>query len=115
MLTDRTSKILEAVIQGFIDTGEPVSSSWLFEKCDFGIKSAMIRHELEELSNMGFLEQPYRSAGRMPTDKGYEFFANKILESESGEVPEANGLMSFLNKMAFDDFFGEFSQDFGLA
>lgn len=115
MLTERTSKILEAAIQGFIDIGEPVSSGWLFSKYNFGIRPAMIRHELELLSDGGYLEQPHHSAGRVPTDKGYEFFAERIIETESGTSPDIKNLMRFLEKRAFADFFGEFSGSFGLA
>ncbi len=82
MITDRTAEILNAAIGEFIKTGEPVSSSWLYEYYDFGIKPAMIRLELEKLSDEGYLEQPHHSAGRVPSDMGYEFFANRILAAE---------------------------------
>ena len=74
MLTERGEQILQAVIQGFIDTKEPVSSGWLYNKYDFGIKPAMIRLELDALTQGGYLEQPYHSAGRVPSDAGYEAF-----------------------------------------
>lgn len=87
-MTDRTAQILEAAIQGFINTGEPVSSGWLFNHYDFGIKPAMIRLELDVLEDSGYLEQPYHSAGRVPTDVGYEFFVRQLLStvSESRET-----------------------------
>lgn len=115
MLTERTSKILESAIQGFIDTGEPISSGWLFDRYNFGIRSAMIRHELEALSEMGFLEQPHHSAGRIPTDKGYEFFAETVIKEDCGSAPGAEKLARFLEKGAFPDFFEEFSENLGLA
>jgi len=77
----RTEDILKATIEGFIKIGEPISSSWLYDQYDFGIKPAMIRHELEELTQEGFLEQPYHSSGRVPSNYGYEFFAEKIISS----------------------------------
>ena len=67
-MTDRTAQILEAAIQEFINTGEPVSSGLLYDRYDFGIKPAMIRLELDELEDGGYLEQPHHSAGRVPTD-----------------------------------------------
>ncbi|MBI3588943.1 MAG: hypothetical protein HY093_00815 [Candidatus Liptonbacteria bacterium] len=79
----RTENILNAVIESFIKSGSPVSSGWLYEKYNFGIKPAMIRHELETLTDSGFLEQPYHSAGRVPSDKAYEIFAEKLLAVES--------------------------------
>ena len=78
MLTERGQQILEAVIQGFIDTKEPVSSGWLYDQYDFGIKPAMIRLELDTLEDEGYLEQPYHSAGRIPTDAGYELFVSRL-------------------------------------
>lgn len=79
-MTDRTAQILEAVVQEYINTGEPVSSGSLYEQYDFGIKPAMIRLELDELEERGYLEQPHHSAGRVPTDKGYEFFSQRLLD-----------------------------------
>lgn len=81
-MDQRTAQILEAAIEEFIDIGEPVSSSRLYEKYRFGIKPAMIRLTLEKLSDEGFLGQPHHSAGRIPTDKGYEFFAERALEGD---------------------------------
>ena len=82
-MNERTSQILEAAIQGFIDTGEPVSSGWLYNQYDFGIKPAMIRLELDALEESGYLEQPYHSAGRIPTDRGYEFYAARALAAQA--------------------------------
>ena len=79
----RTENILNAVIESFIKNGTPVSSGSLYEKFDFGIRPAMIRHELENLTDIGYLEQPYHSAGRVPSDNAYEFFVNKILSDET--------------------------------
>ena len=83
-MNERTAQILEAAIQGFINTGEPVSSGWLFDHYDFGIKPAMIRLELDKLEDDGYLEQPHHSAGRVPTDVGYEFFAKQLLSTVPG-------------------------------
>lgn len=82
-MNQRTESILNAAIKSFIKTGEPVSSGRLFGEYNFGIKPAMIRHELENLTAMGFLNQPYHSAGRIPSDQGYEFFVDQILSDET--------------------------------
>src|SRR5271155_5233346 len=84
-MNDRASQILEAAIQEFIDTGEPVSSGWLYNKYDFGIKPAMIRLELDALEDSGYLEQPYHSAGRVPTDEGYEFYVERACLTGASE------------------------------
>ncbi len=79
---DRSFQILEAAVRDFIETGEPVSSGSLFHEYEFGIRPAMIRAELAWLTDEGYLEQPYHSAGRVPTNRGYEFFATRVLEEE---------------------------------
>ncbi len=86
-MNDRSSKILEAAIEEFIGSGEPISSGRLYEHYKFGIRPAMIRLELEKLSEEGFLEQPHHSAGRVPTDRGYEFFAERALGAEDEQRP----------------------------
>lgn len=82
-MEDRTWDILEASIADFIETGEPISSSWLFAHHNFGIRPAMIRWELSALEGAGYLEQPHHSAGRVPSNRGYEFFARRAFEHEA--------------------------------
>lgn len=85
-MEDRTEEILEAAVREFINSGEPVSSSTLYRRYEFGIKPAMIRHELNQLTDLGYLEQPYHSAGRVPADKGYEFYADRAFAKNSYET-----------------------------
>ena len=80
MLTKRQQKILNAVIKEYIEIGEPISSQLLEKKHDFGIGSAMIRVEMQKLTDRGYLLQPHTSAGRAPTDKSYRIFVNRIIE-----------------------------------
>lgn len=88
-LNKRSEEILEAVIDSFVKNGSPVSSGWLYKNHNFGIKPAMIRHELENLTEIGYLEQPYHSAGRVPSNKGYKFLVEKILEQDQqGEISD---------------------------
>lgn len=84
----RTSDILEAVVREFIETGEPVSSGWLFDHYDFGIRPAMIRSELNDLTERGFLDQAHHSGGRVPRNRAYEFFAEQALSSVSRDAQE---------------------------
>ncbi len=111
-MNERTTQILESLIQGFIATGEPVSSGWLYDHCDFGIKPAMIRLELDALEDAGYLGQPYHSAGRVPTDAGYEFFAERML----GTVPESRetALRELLEERAWPDLLARLSDELGL-
>jgi heat-inducible transcriptional repressor len=80
MLTKRQQKILKTIIKEYIETGEAVSSQLLEKKHDFGIGSAMIRIEMQKLTDGGYLLQPHTSAGRIPTDKSYRIFVNRIIE-----------------------------------
>lgn len=80
-MKERTKAILEAAVEYFIKTGEPITSGKLFDEYDFGIKPAMIRCELNELGKDGFLEQGHPSGGRRPTHKAYRLFVNDLLES----------------------------------
>lgn len=78
-MKERTKIILEYVIKDFIESGKPVSSFSLVKKYDFKIKSAMIRWELKALTDEGYLYKCHSSGGRIPTDKAYHYFVNKIL------------------------------------
>lgn len=81
-ITERQNKILDAIIWEYIESAKPVSSQWLERKYDFGIRPAMLRIEMQKLTDEGYLSQPHISAGRVPTDKGYRFFVDEILEDE---------------------------------
>jgi len=111
-MNERTAHILEAAIQSFIDAGDPVSSGWLFEHYDFGIKPAMIRLELDALTDGGYLEQPHHSAGRVPTDRGYEFFVKRLL----GSAPELREptLNELFEERAWPDLLERLSAELGL-
>ena len=83
MLNARSQSILEAAIKEHIKTGEPVSSKEIAKKYDFGVKDATIRNELNQLTKDGFLMQAHTSGGRIPTDKGYQFFVEKTHDNVS--------------------------------
>ena len=111
-MEERSSQILEAVIQEFIRGGEPVSSGLLYEQYDFGIKPAMIRLELDALEDAGYLMQPYHSAGRIPTDIGYEFFAKRMM-TVAPEAKELN-LRELFEERAWPDLLARLSAELGL-
>ncbi|MEK7608367.1 MAG: hypothetical protein AAB495_02215 [Patescibacteria group bacterium] len=114
-INDRTADILEAAIREFIETGEPISSGFLYDAYSFGIKPAMIRAELARLTADGFLEQPYHSAGRIPTDQGYEFFASRTIDRGVRERAPKNTLSEPFRAGAWCEFLGEFSDLLGVA
>lgn len=78
ILEDRSSNILIAVVCNYISTAEPVGSRTIARKYDFGISPATIRNIMSDLEEMGFLVQPYTSAGRVPTDKGFRFYVDHL-------------------------------------
>ena len=78
-LGDRKLKILQAIIKDFITTAEPVGSRTLAKKYNLGISSATIRNEMADLEELGFLEQPHTSAGRVPSDKGYRLYVDHLM------------------------------------
>lgn len=81
MLKNRAKEILIASIEDFIKTGEPITSEKLFKLHDFGIKSAMIRWELHDLSEDGYFFQVHASSGRIPSDKAYQFLVDMVIEN----------------------------------
>lgn len=88
-ISERQKTILDTIIREYVESARPVSSQYLGERYDFGICPASIRIEMQKLTDDGFLCQPHTSAGRVPTDKGYRLFVDKLLESEN---PPAGGL-----------------------
>jgi len=83
MITDRQGEILNGVVMEYIERAMPVSSQLLEKKRKFGISPATVRNEMQKLTDEGYLFQPHTSAGRVPTDKGYRFFVDELLEELS--------------------------------
>jgi len=88
-LSERKKKILQAVVEDYVDTAEPVSSGAISKKAALGLSSATIRNEMSELTAMGCLEQPHTSAGRIPTPKGYRIYVNELMHRHSVTLEEA--------------------------
>ncbi len=88
----RQQKILETIIKEYTDTARPVSSEILVEKYKFNISPATIRAEMKRLEKEGYLCQPYTSAGRVPTDKGYRFFINSLMKNRELAIKEQETL-----------------------
>lgn len=79
-LNHRKLRILEAIIRDYIESAEPVGSRSLSKKYDLGVSPATIRNEMSDLEEMGFIQQPHTSAGRIPSDKGYRLYVDKLME-----------------------------------
>jgi heat-inducible transcriptional repressor len=80
--TQRSKRILEALVREYIASGEPVASSLLVSAAGIGVSSATVRTILAKLEEEGFVQQPHTSAGRIPTDRGYRFYVDLLLESK---------------------------------
>lgn len=78
-LSERKEMILSAVIERFLTTGEPVGSKFLVSVLSVPVSSATVRNDMAYLSDMGYLDQPHTSAGRIPSDKGYRYYIEKLL------------------------------------
>lgn len=87
-LDDRKLKILDAIIQTYFETGEPVGSRTISKYTDLSLSSATIRNEMSDLEEMGYIVQPHTSAGRIPTDKGYRLYVDHLLSSKEEEFSD---------------------------
>ncbi|MCJ7507522.1 MAG: heat-inducible transcriptional repressor HrcA [candidate division Zixibacteria bacterium] len=87
-LTDREKEILQSLIEHYIATAEPVGSRVIANKYKMGLSPATIRNTLQDLEEMGLVNQPHTSAGRVPTDKGYRIYVDSLLEPEGLTLSE---------------------------
>ena len=85
MLTQRMIEILKAIVDEFVDTAEPVASKTLVEKYKLPYSSATIRNEMAILEKEGYIEKPHTSAGRIPSNKGYKFYCEHLLNKDMDE------------------------------
>lgn len=88
----RKQKILNAIIQTYLETGEPVGSRTISKYTDLKLSSATIRNEMADLEEMGYILQPHTSAGRIPSDKGYRLYVDQLVQ-EKREVATMNMMM----------------------
>lgn len=109
-ISDRKKKILKSVIDAYISTGEPVGSKLL--SGSMSLSSATIRNEMSELEQLGFLEQPHTSSGRVPSDKGYRLYVDSLLTKYKLNLDEIKVINSLLDDKLreFHDLIGEASR-----
>lgn len=87
-LDERKTKILNAIIRNYLETGEPVGSRTISKYTDLNLSSATIRNEMSDLEEMGYILQPHTSAGRIPSDQGYRFYVDHLMQEKDREVSE---------------------------
>ncbi|MBQ0013992.1 MAG: heat-inducible transcription repressor HrcA [Oscillospiraceae bacterium] len=88
MLPPRRQKILAAIVEQYIETGEPVGSKALLANAGLDVSSATIRNEMAELTALGFITQPHTSAGRVPTEYGYRYYVDNLMQPKELEENE---------------------------
>ena len=99
-LSERKLKILAAIVNAYIQTGEPVGSKLL--ALDLGVSSATVRNEMADLVEMGFLEQPHTSAGRVPSQEGYRVFVDRLMGKSPLTAAEKRYFDSILLARVYD-------------
>lgn len=90
-MNERKMKILKAVIQNYLDTGEPVGSRTISKYTDLSLSPATIRNEMADLEEMGYIFQPHTSAGRIPSDAGYRLYVDDMMSSKEMELKTREG------------------------
>ncbi len=92
-LDERKRKILKAIIQTYLETGEPVGSRTISKYTDLNLSSATIRNEMSDLEDLGYILQPHTSAGRIPSDLGYRLYVDQLMREKEQEVAEIKEMM----------------------
>lgn len=97
MTDERRLQVLRAIVGDFVSTREPVGSKALVERYDLGVSSATVRNDMALLEEEGFIVQPHTSAGRVPTDKGYRLFVDRLSAIRSMSSAERRAIRTFLD------------------
>ncbi|MEU4154425.1 MULTISPECIES: heat-inducible transcriptional repressor HrcA [unclassified Streptomyces] len=97
MLSERRLQVLRAIVQDYVGTEEPVGSKALTERHNLGVSPATVRNDMAALEDEGFIAQPHTSAGRIPTDKGYRLFVDKLAGVKPMSAPERRAIQNFLD------------------
>ena len=96
-LTERKRQILKVVVEDYVRTAEPVGSKTIAARMGGSVSSATIRNELADLVELGYLEQPHTSAGRVPSPKGYRLYVNELMEQQRLSVAETERINASLH------------------
>lgn len=102
MLSERKKKILQAIVEEYVETAEPVSSGSLLKKNDLNISSATIRNEMAELEQAGLLDKPHTSAGRVPSAQGYRYYVDQLIKEDKISFEEIEYIKSKLESRAVE-------------
>ena len=98
MLDDRKKKILQAIVEEYIETAEPVSSKALVQKHGIDYSSATIRNEMAELEKIGLIDKTHTSSGRIPSAQGYRYYVDELLNYNDISMQEIKYIQNQLEK-----------------
>jgi heat-inducible transcriptional repressor len=114
-LSDREKIILGCIVKDFIHTANPIGSNYISKKTDIKLSPATIRNVMSDLEDMNFLTHNHTSGGRIPTDKGYRYFVNELMDLEPLKSGEAQMLKNQINDIDFvsDEIYKEASKILG--
>mgnify|MGYP000730208917 CR=1 FL=1 len=90
---DERKENIKAIIQTYLETGEPVGSRTISKYTDLNLSSATIRNEMSDLEEMGYILQPHTSAGRIPSDKGYRLYVDELMREKEQEVADIKNMV----------------------
>src|SRR6187397_3402524 len=97
MQEERRLAVLRAIVEDYVATEEPVGSRALVERHSLGVSPATIRNDMAALEDEGYIAQPHTSAGRVPTDKGYRLFVDRLSTVKPLSTAERRAVQSFLD------------------
>src|SRR5215475_8397270 len=95
VLDDRKLAVLRAIVEDYVSTNEPVGSKALVERHNLDVSPATIRNDMAILEEQGYIVQPHTSAGRIPTDKGYRLFVDKLSAIKPFSAAERRAIETF--------------------
>ena len=99
-MDERKRQVLRAIVDDYVHTAEPVGSRTVARKYNLGVSPATIRNEMADLEDMGYLEQPHSSAGRVPSDKGYRYYVDTLVSEQDRAVVDAEAVRQVLTVKA---------------
>ena len=97
MLEERRLEVLRAIVEDYVATQEPVGSKTLVERHNLAVSPATVRNDMAALEEEGFIAQPHTSAGRIPTDKGYRLFVDRLATVRPLSAPERRAISTFMD------------------
>src|SRR5436309_5430686 len=93
---ERRLAVLRAIVEDYVQTEEPVGSKALVDRHSLGVSSATVRNDMAALEEEGYIAQPHTSAGRVPTDKGYRLFVDRLTTIKPMSMAERRAISTFL-------------------